>query len=330
MIVTIADVAKRAGVANSTVSKVLKNYAKVSEETRSKVLDAVAELHYVPNSMASALSSKKFDRVALYIYINDQNQSIDEINMLYLLGAFAKAQKHNLDFITIFNSMVAGMNKDELVHYLYSQSVSSLVIYGLNKEDTIIHKIINEQIFKCVVVDAPIVNESTSSVEVDHLNGQYEVAKKLVDKNYLHAIMYLAGKKNGYVTDSRLAGIKKLQDEYSLDVSVFFADFSEKKAAEIVMENGTDVDGIVCASDLMAIGAVHALKQLDIFRPCCGYDGIRLMGYAGKEIYTCKQDFYHISEVAIDEIVELIRGGVGRSVKLDYKIVRIKYEDVIL
>ena len=91
MISTIKQVAEKAGVSISTVSKVLKNYANISEETRTKVLKAVKELNYVPNSTASHLSSKNKDKVALYIYINDMKQAVDEINMLYLQGAFAMA-----------------------------------------------------------------------------------------------------------------------------------------------------------------------------------------------------------------------------------------------
>lgn len=65
--VSIKDVAKQAGVAISTVSKVLNNYPNVSEATRKKVNQAVAELNFVPNSVAAALSSKQSGRVALLL-----------------------------------------------------------------------------------------------------------------------------------------------------------------------------------------------------------------------------------------------------------------------
>ena len=71
MVSTIKDVAERAGVSISTVSKVLKNYNNISDETRARVLEAVKDLNYIPNTTASNLSSKKKEKVALYIYIND-------------------------------------------------------------------------------------------------------------------------------------------------------------------------------------------------------------------------------------------------------------------
>ena len=94
--VKIKDVADQAGVAISTVSKVLRNYSKISKETREKVMKAVKELNYVPNTMASALSSKISNRVAFYICITDK-QTIDEIYMENLLGAFKGAEEQGFD-----------------------------------------------------------------------------------------------------------------------------------------------------------------------------------------------------------------------------------------
>ena len=63
--VTIRDVAKRAGVAVSTVSKVINKYPSVSEDTIARVNEAIAELHFIPNSVAASLSSKQSGRVAV-------------------------------------------------------------------------------------------------------------------------------------------------------------------------------------------------------------------------------------------------------------------------
>ena len=77
--VSIKDVAKRAGVAISTVSKVLNGYPNVSEETRQRVNRAVEELNFVPNSVAAALSSKQAGRVALLINSNMKICSIFQV-----------------------------------------------------------------------------------------------------------------------------------------------------------------------------------------------------------------------------------------------------------
>ena len=97
---SIRDVAQKAGVAISTVSKVLNQYPNVSEETKARVNEAIRELHFTPNTIASALSSKQAGRVALLLNLNTQTQAIDEIDMQYLSGAINKAQERKLDVIT--------------------------------------------------------------------------------------------------------------------------------------------------------------------------------------------------------------------------------------
>lgn len=329
MVANISDVAKKAGVSIGTVSKVLNNYKNVSKETKEKVLKAVKELNYIPNSSASALSSKKHEKVALYTYINDSKQAIDEINMQYLLGAFSMAKEIGLEVVTIFSQSISDLNSDELTRYFISHGITGIVVYGLNKDDTVIHSLINSGLFYMAIVDAPIVNDKTSSIMVDHENGQYDVAKAVIEKEYCKKVLYLAGKKNGYVTDIRLKGIKRLQKEYGFDLNVQYADFSEKRAFELTLRHANDCDTIVCASDLMAIGAVNALIKMNIFRRCCGYDGISLMGYAGKSMMTCKNDFYKTSTSAIKEIKRLLDGKKGRNVILNYEVKVITYEDVI-
>ena len=141
--VSIKDVAKHAGVAISTVSKVLNNYPNVSNDTKEKVNKAIQELGFVPNAVASALSSKRAGRVALLINLNTETQAIDEINMQYLSGAINRAGQLNLDVITVFFSMVKDMSMEEIIRYFRSQSISGIIIYGMNKESKVLQKILN-------------------------------------------------------------------------------------------------------------------------------------------------------------------------------------------
>ncbi len=326
---TINDVAKRAGVTKSTVSKVLNQYEMVSKETKEKVLKAVNELHYVPNNIAVSLSKKGFDRVGLVVNINNQRQAIDEINMQYLFGAFTKLKQYNLDSVTMFSSQFEEMTSEEMIRYLRSQGITCLVIYGLSKGSTNLHKIIDTQLFRCVVVDAPNVNDKTSSVSVNHVAGQYEVAKRTIQPLGKPLVLYLAGEEQGYVTELRLHAMYRLQSELGFPMIVKHADFSERKARELTFSFGEQVDVIVCASDLMAIGAKKALEEMGLHRKLCGYDGITLMGYTGQNILTVRQDFYRVSAVAIDELHQLIQGEAGRSTMIDYEIVQMRYIDVI-
>ncbi|MBD5485911.1 MAG: LacI family transcriptional regulator [Lachnospiraceae bacterium] len=327
--VSIKDVAKQAGVAISTVSKVLNNYPNVSEETKKKVNQAVEELNFVPNSVAAALSSKQSGRVALLLNLSNVTQAVDEINMQYMAGTIGQAVDMNLDVITVFYSMLKNKSIEEVIRYLQSQSITGLIIFGMSKEDKVLHKLIEAQIFKIVAVDAPIVNESTSSIWIDQEKAQYDVAKKTVMENKSKSILYLAGKKNGYVTDERLKGIRRLAQEQNLPLLIRNGEFSELQARNLTFRYARNKDVVVCASDLMAIGAMKALTEMDIFRPVCGFDGITLMGYAGKQMNTVRQNFKEIASDAVKELKRLLEGGEGRQIVLDYELARLKYMDII-
>ena len=145
--VSIKDVAKRAGVAISTVSKVLNNYPNVSEETKKKVNEAIDELHFVPNTIASALSSKQSGRFALLINLKTQTQAVDEIDMQYLSGAINQAKELSMDVITVFFSMIKEKSLEELKRYFLSQSITGLIIYGIIKHDQVLLILIQDPTF---------------------------------------------------------------------------------------------------------------------------------------------------------------------------------------
>ena len=86
---------------------------------------------------------------------------------------------------------------------------------------------------------------------------------------------------------------------------------------------------MICGSDLMAIGAMKALTEMDIFRPVCGYDGIILMGYVGKQMNTVRQNFAGISATAMEELHRLMNGKKGEDVRTPYTLERMKYTDII-
>lgn len=320
--VSIKDVARHAGVAISTVSKVLNHYPNISEATRRKVFQAVEELNFVPNSVAAALSSKQAGRVALMIDLNVKTQAIDEMAMRYISGAITRAMELNLDVITLFVFMFQEKTTEELVRYLKSQSITGIIIYGLAEDHELLQELVEGEQFKCVVVDGNNVSENTSSVSIDHKKAQYEVAQKLLQETEAKRILYLSGDEYSYVTKTRMEGMKELAEEKSYDLVSVYANFSENKAKGIVLEQGDKFDAIVCASDLMAVGAKNALKELGIERPICGFDGISLMQYYGKGIYSISQNFSEISAKAMDELQLLMNGNRGRNIEMEYNLIQ--------
>ena len=316
--VSIKDVAKHAGVAISTVSKVLNNYPNISEATRKKVNAAVEELNFVPNSVAAALSSKNAGRIALLIDLNVTTQAIDEMAMRYISGAITKAMELNLDVITLFVFMFRDKTTEEMIRYLQSQSITGIIIYGVDEDDMVMQELIASEKFKFVLIDEAHASNYISSVTIDHKKAQYDVAKILIEETKAKKVLYIHGDENSHVTRTRLQGVEEAAREKQIELISKNAYFLENKAREIALLYGKDVDAIVCASDLMAIGAKRAMKEMKIERPICGFDGISLMEYVGQGIYTIGQNFAQISAMAVEELQNLMNGGDGKIVEVEY------------
>ena len=247
-----------------------------------------------------------------------------------LMGGLDKAKELGLEVVTIFTGMIGGMDAEELSRYLASQSIVGIIFYGISREDRVFHKIIRDRKFACVVIDAqPLVNERTTSVSIDQEQAQYDVARKTVLDDKCRKVLYIAGRRDGYVTEQRIRGMKRLVEELGLSILVRQGDFSELAARNITLKYAKNQDCIVCASDLMAIGAMNALIDMDIFRPVCGFDGITLMGYVGKQMNTVRQDFYAISSRAVEELKKLLDGESGKTVILPHSIIKLYYQDIM-
>ena len=326
---SIRDVAREAGVAISTVSKVLNNYPNVSQETKDKVEDAVRKLHFVPNAAASTLSSKQPDRVAVIINSSETSRLRDEINMQYISGAITSARSLGTDVCVLFSYMAESRSLEEMIQYLRTQNIGGIVVCTLDRTQLKLMALIESGTFPTVVIDAPFTGERISSISIDNRQAQYDVASKMITGTSCRSILYIAGGDEGYVTEDRLNGIRALAREKKLRLMVRNGHFSEKQARTITKKYAPDYDAIVCASDMMAIGAMRELIEMDIFRPVSGFDGLSVMGYAGKQMFTVKQDFSGIAAEAIREEKRLMSGAHGRKIVMPYRLARITYEDVI-
>ena len=323
----IKDVAREAGVSAGTVSKVLKGYSSISKATREKVLNAVDRLGYIPNSAASTLSSKGTKKIGIYFNINDKFQQIDEINMLYVMGALDRCRELGVENLIISDESLRSVRYEDYRSYFSSLSIDGIIVFGLNKNVEGMLKLLQDKRFKFAVIDADFVDENISHITVDQQQAQYDVARQVVEPG--DRVLYLAGKENSFIADWRQTGIEKLQKEMGFDLKVVRCDFSEAKAFAAAEQYADEYDSVVCASDLMAIGVRQACKRMGKRVRVAGFDGIRLLGYVSSSIITVKQDFYQFGYRAVDEVMALREGNPGREVLLPYEIGHIHYRTVI-
>lgn len=315
------DVAKAAGVSKSTVSKVLNNYPNLSENTISKVLDAIEKLGYVPNQTASSLSKKNFKKVGIIFKVNDTEQTIDEVNMQYMLGIDHACSELNVEYSIIFARTLEHMSPKEIIGYLLSKSITNLVVLGLSKDDENIYQVVREEVFPTVVTEVELVTDKISCVGSDNYKAQYEIAKKYIIENNSKNVLYISGKENGYVSEGRLKAIKQIEKDLDIIVQIENGEFSEERAYDIVKKTNFKYDIVICASDLMAIGANRALHELDNIVPITGFDGISLLNYVGKNIKSVKQDFHEFAIESVRQAVNMQNGEKGKKIIIDYELI---------
>ncbi len=315
------DVAEYAGVSKSTVSKVLNNYPNLSSQTIERVMNAINELGYVPNQTASSLSKKNFKKVGIIFKVNDKVQTIDEVNMQYMLGIDEACGEINVEYSVIFARTLEGKTPQEIVAYLRSKSITCLVVLGLSKDDENIYEVITDEIFPTVVTEVELVTNKISCVGSDNYKAQYEIANKYVSEVNAQNVLYISGKENGYVSEERTRAINDLQSEKGFNLQVECGEFSEQIAYQIINESNKHYDVVICASDLMAIGANRALLEKDEKSIVTGFDGISLLNYVGKNIKSVKQDFYKFAAVSIHQAIKMQDGEKGKKINVDYELI---------
>lgn len=315
------DVAKYAGVSKSTVSKVLNDYPNLSDKTINRVMNAINELGYVPNQTASSLSKKNFKKVGIIFKVNDTEQTIDEVNMQYMLGIDEACSEINVEYSVIFARTLKNKTSQEIINFLRSKSITSLVVLGLSKDDKNLYEVITDEVFPTVVTEVELVTDKISCVGSDNYKAQYQIAKQEITENNAQKILYISGKDNGYVSAERLRAITDLQTELGFELKHENGQFSEKTAYQIIKDIDYDYDVVICASDLMAIGANRAMHEKNQVKPITGFDGISLLNYVGRNIKSVKQDFYKFASVSVHQAVKMQEGEKGSKIHVDYELI---------
>lgn len=314
------EVAKLAGVSKSTVSKVINGYDSLAPETIRKVNKAINELGYVPNVSAASLSKKNIKKIGVLLKVNDIDHVIDEIYMHYLLGIDAACSQQKIENSIIFTNGVEDKSCDQLIAYLYSKSITSLIIIGMAKDDLVLNQLVKRQAFPTVVAEALVQNRLTSNVGINNFDAQYQIAKQAFVQWDPNSVLYIEGKTNGFVSEYRKQGLLNAAKEFDFELDFYNGEFSEDKVYNHLLVADKDYDLIVCASDLMAIGVKRALITTNKRCHIVGFDGINLLSYVADDIPTVKQDFYQLAIEAVNEAIRLQDGAKSQSVEIPYTI----------
>lgn len=263
--VTIVDVARKAGVSTATVSRVLNQKGRYSRETLERVRSAAAELGYAPNYMAKSLKRRKTEQVAFAVS--------DIGNPVYVAMARAIQQvlkEHGYRLVLL--STEARVDEEiDILRSLAKQYVDGLIICPLLYGEA--HKRELSQTKRPVVVigggpEGAIVD----SVYIDSSKGVRIAMEHLLDQGYSR-IAFVNGPSDTVPGSVRFQGYEAALIEHGLQLEpqlVVTGDFTLSggyAAAAGLLELPQLPHAILCANDLMALGALRRLREAGVRVP---------------------------------------------------------------
>jgi LacI family transcriptional regulator len=311
---SISEIAKQAGVSVTTVSKALNNYTDVSEETKKKVKEIAKQLNYTPNLAARSLALKKSNIIGLVL--SDIRESDSNGNIIFRLLIGAKNFCSDNDFeLLIINIDSKKQKKKTLRQLCKERQISGVIVYGLKLGDPYFEEISKSDL-PCVVIDIKVEGNNVATVTTDNEKAVREVVQYLYSKGHKN-IGFINGLKNADVSLHREYGYKAALAELSIGLRndyIVYADYYENMAYEKTFELlrlHPEITAIFCASDLMALGTLRAIKEMNKRVPediaLVGFDGIQLSEYSNPRLTTVVQDFKEMGRVAAKKLVKMLK-----------------------
>lgn len=305
----LEDVAKKSGVSTATVSRFLNNKGFISDELKDKISSAIKELNYYPNRVARSLS--KGNTGIIGIIIPDITNPF-----------FPELVKGASDFLVQKNHYVhlCSSENDPKKEELFLRDFRSMWVDGIiiapSDSENRNFDVFNEVICPIVVVDREIIGLKTDLVVIDNKNGAYDATNYLI-KNGHKKILYLGGSSFTLTAQKRFLGWKKAMEENRLPIDglSFWGSFTIESGHQMMLEafnNINKIDAVFAGNDLIALGAIQAIKEKNLNIPedisIIGFDDIYLSKFITPPLTVIRQPIYQIgeksSEILLDRIMK--------------------------
>lgn len=332
-IVSIKDVAQRAGVSISTVSNVLNDTKYVGSELKMRVFQAADELHYQANTLARGLKSGRTNTFCVLV------PSIVSVFFPKVLRGMQMAAARSGYALTIYETGERLEREREIIQLLRLQRVDGILLStSCNPEtdgtylDELRNLSINGKRIPVVFFEETP-DEGLDCVTVDNRRASAEAAAYLIGSGrreiaYLSAPMRFAMGKNryeGYLASMQAAGLEAKQTRYR---EGDYSPMSGYVCARSLLESGETFDAILCGNDQMAVGALRALLDAGVRVPTdvavMGFDNNFPGTLVSPALSTVAVPKQRMGKAAVELLLWRIQAGFdtpARVVELDTKLV---------
>ncbi|MGD6741206.1 LacI family DNA-binding transcriptional regulator [Streptomyces sp. BH106] len=255
-------VAARAGVGRTTVSRVVNGSELVSEKAREAVLNAIAELGYVPNSVARGLVTSRTDAVALVIPESESRLGSEPYFSAVIRGVSAALADTRTQLqLTLVRDQA---ERDQLTRSVAERRVDGVLLVSVHEHD-VLPGLLESAGLPTVLAGRRREDDPLSYVCADNRGGAATAVRHLLDRGR-RRIATIAGPQDMEVGRSRLRGCREalaqagVPDEEHLVEVGDFTEEGARAAMRSLLERAPDLDAVFAASDLMAAGVLLELR----------------------------------------------------------------------
>jgi DNA-binding LacI/PurR family transcriptional regulator len=311
---TIKTVAARAGVGRTTVSRVLNGSELVSTDARERVLRAIEELNYVPNSVARGLVTSRTEAVALVIPESESRLGSEPFFAALIRGVSGvlTETRTQLQLVLVRDQL----ERDQLTASIATRRVDGVLLVSVRAEERVA-AMLEEMGLPTVLAGRRGEDEPLSYVTSDNIGGATAAVEHLL-RGGRDRIATITGDLDMDVGRSRLAGWRRaheLAGRRADESLVEPGDFSEeggRRALRSLLERAPDLDAVFAASDLMAVGALAELRALGRRVPqdvaVVGFEDSVLARHTNPPLTTVRQPVEEVgrtmAEILLSEIAD--------------------------
>lgn len=309
---TIYDVARRSGYSITTVSKVLNNHPNVSKRAKEKVMLAVEELSYIPDSSARTLATKKSNMVGV-VYSEALDVGMTHLFFSEVIEAFKKqVELYQYDLLFVSRNI----NSYQSYHdHLKHRGVDGVVVLNLHNDDQELLSFTNSNI-PTVFIDNFI--DKANVIYSDNQLGCTLAINYLFELGH-RKIAHISGSSLTFTGLERMKGFKRaiqeknltIPDEYLVDGG-FFSYEGGRSAMLKLLSLEDRPTAVFVAGDEMAVGAIQVAKELGVRIPedisIIGFDDISLAKHIEPSLTTVRQDKELIGKQAAIILLNEING----------------------
>ncbi|MEU0271629.1 LacI family DNA-binding transcriptional regulator [Streptomyces sp. NPDC006307] len=311
---TIKTVAARAGVGRTTVSRVINGSELVSDRTREAVLAAIAELDYVPNSVARGLVTSRTNSIALVIPEPEARLGSEPYFSAVIRGVSGGLADTGTQLQLILVRDKG--ERDRLTDSVAERRVDGVLLVSVHEHDPL-PALLEDMGLPTVLAGRRSAREPLSHVHSDNMGGAGAAVRHLLERGRT-TIATIAGPQDMEVGRGRLQGwwealyaAGRPADERLVAV----ADFTEEGGREAVrslLERVPELDALFVASDVMAAGALMELRRHGRRVPddvaVVGFDDSLLARHTNPPLTTVRQPVEEIgtriARILLQEIAD--------------------------